>query len=136
VLHGWGGAEGGALGSMVLLRCGKNLLRDGFSSGVCLRNPQQPRPKPSLCPHKSPHPAKPPVPRQTPHPAPPDEGKELARVGAGQCFGELALLNSGARAANVMALEDSKTGLCCLLPGCCSTSSCWTGRFLLCCPIA
>jgi hypothetical protein len=29
-------------------------------------------------------------------------------VGPGQCFGELALLHSEGRAANVMALEDSK----------------------------
>jgi CRP-like cAMP-binding protein len=39
-----------------------------------------------------------------------DEGKELARVGPGQCFGELALLHSEGRAANVMALEDSQVG--------------------------
>ncbi|KAI8463719.1 MAG: putative cGMP-dependent protein kinase [Monoraphidium minutum] len=37
-----------------------------------------------------------------------NEGKELARVGAGQCFGELALLHSEGRAANVMALEDAQ----------------------------
>lgn len=43
----------------------------------------------------------------------PDEGQELARVGAGQCFGELALLHSEGRAANVMALEDAQ--VCCAL---------------------
>lgn len=37
-----------------------------------------------------------------------DDDKELARVGPGQCFGELALLNSEGRAANVMALEDAQ----------------------------
>ena len=31
-------------------------------------------------------------------------------MGPGQCFGELALLNSEGRAANVMALEDSQVG--------------------------
>jgi len=35
-------------------------------------------------------------------------GKELARIGAGSCFGELALLNDSPRAANVMALKDSQ----------------------------
>lgn len=40
----------------------------------------------------------------------PDEGKELARVGPGQCFGELALLKRDGRACNVIALQDSKVG--------------------------
>ncbi|PNW85942.1 hypothetical protein CHLRE_03g199050v5 [Chlamydomonas reinhardtii] len=35
------------------------------------------------------------------------DGKELARVGEGGCFGELALLRSEARAATVMALSDA-----------------------------
>lgn len=39
-----------------------------------------------------------------------DEGRELARVGKGSCFGELALLNSdNKRAAHVYALEDVET---------------------------
>ncbi|KAG2497546.1 hypothetical protein HYH03_004293 [Edaphochlamys debaryana] len=36
-----------------------------------------------------------------------DAGKELARVGEGGCFGELALLRAEARAATVMALSDA-----------------------------
>jgi len=36
------------------------------------------------------------------------KGKELARIGPGSCFGELALLNDNPRAANVMALTDSQ----------------------------
>lgn len=36
------------------------------------------------------------------------EGRELARVGPGQCFGELALLTGDNRACNVMALDSSK----------------------------
>lgn len=37
-----------------------------------------------------------------------DDSKELARVGPGQCFGELALLSGDSRAANVMALDHSE----------------------------
>lgn len=33
---------------------------------------------------------------------------ELARVGKGSCFGELALLRKDVRAANVAAISDSK----------------------------
>jgi CRP-like cAMP-binding protein len=36
-----------------------------------------------------------------------DDSKELARVGPGQCFGELALMSGDLRAANVMALDNS-----------------------------
>lgn len=35
-------------------------------------------------------------------------------MGPGQCFGELALLNSEGRAANVMALEDAQARVLCL----------------------
>lgn len=38
---------------------------------------------------------------------PVDDSKELARVGPGQCFGELALLSGDGRAANVIALDTS-----------------------------
>lgn len=37
-----------------------------------------------------------------------DDSKELARVGPGQCFGEMALLSGDTRAANVMALDNSE----------------------------
>ncbi len=36
-----------------------------------------------------------------------ESGRELARVGEGGCFGELALLRSEPRAATVMALSDA-----------------------------
>ncbi|KAF5835635.1 putative cGMP-dependent protein kinase [Dunaliella salina] len=36
------------------------------------------------------------------------QGKELARIGSGSCFGERALLNDSPRAANVMAITDSQ----------------------------
>ncbi|WIA19038.1 hypothetical protein OEZ85_003698 [Tetradesmus obliquus] len=36
-----------------------------------------------------------------------NDSKELARVGPGQCFGELALMSGDLRAANVMALDNS-----------------------------
>ncbi|KAL4451289.1 hypothetical protein ABPG77_009361 [Micractinium sp. CCAP 211/92] len=39
-------------------------------------------------------------------------GRELARCGKGQCFGELALLKNEARAANVTALTQSRTLAC------------------------
>lgn len=45
-------------------------------------------------------------------PAPADDSKELARVGPGQCFGELALLSGDGRAANVMALDNSEVSAC------------------------
>jgi len=41
-------------------------------------------------------------------PRPADNSKELARVGPGQCFGEMALLSGDTRAANVMALDNSE----------------------------
>lgn len=47
-----------------------------------------------------------------PPPPPPDNGTEFARIGAGSCFGELALLSKGRRAANVMALVDSQVSTC------------------------
>jgi CRP-like cAMP-binding protein len=37
-----------------------------------------------------------------------DGGREVARVGRGSCFGELALLRRDCRALNVMALADAK----------------------------
>jgi len=37
-----------------------------------------------------------------------DNKTELARVGKGSCFGELALLKRDVRAANVIAMTDSK----------------------------
>lgn len=37
-----------------------------------------------------------------------NDSKELARVGPGQCFGEMALLSGDTRAANVMALDNSE----------------------------
>lgn len=43
-----------------------------------------------------------------PNGAPADDSKELARVGPGQCFGEMALLSGDTRAANVMALDNSE----------------------------
>lgn len=41
-----------------------------------------------------------------------DDSKELARVGPGQCFGEMALLSGDTRAANVMALDNSEVRCC------------------------
>lgn len=46
------------------------------------------------------------------HPLCADDSKELARVGPGQCFGEMALLSGDTRAANVMALDNSEVCLC------------------------
>lgn len=37
-----------------------------------------------------------------------DKKTELARVGKGSCFGELALLKQDVRAANVVAMTDAK----------------------------
>ena len=37
-----------------------------------------------------------------------DKKTELARVGKGSCFGELALIKQDVRAANVVALTDAK----------------------------
>ena len=37
-------------------------------------------------------------------------GKELAQVGPGSCFGELALLRRDARAATVKAITDARVG--------------------------
>ena len=42
---------------------------------------------------------------------PADDSKELARVGPGQCFGEMALLSGDTRAANIMALDNSEVRL-------------------------
>jgi hypothetical protein len=42
-----------------------------------------------------------------------DDSKELARVGPGQCFGEMALLSGDTRAANVMALDNSEVRRSC-----------------------
>jgi hypothetical protein len=44
-----------------------------------------------------------------------DDSKELARVGPGQCFGELALMSGDLRAANVMALDNSVVRASCSL---------------------
>ena len=40
-----------------------------------------------------------------------ERGRELARIGEGSCFGELALLRQETRAATVVALSDSQVSL-------------------------
>ena len=46
-----------------------------------------------------------------------EHGKELARIGEGSCFGELALLRQDTRAATVIALTSAQVGWGSLIAG-------------------